>query len=121
MIKFRDYQKEIIDKSLSILLKHRFVYLAMEVRTGKTFTSLGIAQALFLKNVLFITKKKAIGSIEKDYQDLAPKFKLIVAALLLDVIAVESSIIPSENVTTPFASAVTALLAAVVPSVVTSR
>ena len=78
MIKFRDYQKEIIDKSLSILLKHRFVYLAMEVRTGKTFTSLGIAQALFLKNVLFITKKKAIGSIEKDYQDLAPKFKLIV-------------------------------------------
>ena len=49
MIKFRDYQKEIIDKSLSVLLKHRFVYLAMEVRTGKTFTSLGIAQALFLK------------------------------------------------------------------------
>ena len=78
MIKFRDYQKEIIDKSLSILLNHRFVYLAMEVRPGKTFTSLGIAQALFLKNVLFITKKKAIGSIEKDYQDLAPKFKLIV-------------------------------------------
>jgi hypothetical protein len=78
MIKFRDYQQEIIDKALSVLLKHRFVYLAMEVRTGKTFTSLGIAQSLFLKNILFVTKKKAISSIEKDYKDLAPKFKLIV-------------------------------------------
>ena len=78
MIKFRDYQQEIIDKALSVLLKYRFVYLAMEVRTGKTFTSLGIAQSLFLKNILFVTKKKAISSIEKDYKDLAPKFKLIV-------------------------------------------
>ena len=33
---------------------------------------------MFQKNVLFITKKKAISSIEKDYKELAPKFKLIV-------------------------------------------
>ena len=50
----------------------------MEVRTGKTLTSLGIAEKMFMNNVLFITKKKAISSIENDYKLLSPKFKLIV-------------------------------------------
>ena len=77
-MEFRKYQKEIIDKSLGVLLKYNFVYLAMEVRTGKTLTSLGIAQSLFVNNVLFITKKKAISSIENDYKLLSPKYKLIV-------------------------------------------
>ena len=40
-MEFRQYQKEIIEKGLSILKKHKFLYLAMEVRTGKTLTSLG--------------------------------------------------------------------------------
>jgi len=78
MVIFRDYQTTIMDKSLPILLKYRFLYLAMEVRTGKTLTSLGIAKSLFQKNVLFVTKKKAISSIEKDYKLLSPKYKLIV-------------------------------------------
>lgn len=78
MVKFRDYQSDIIDKSIPILLKHRFLYLAMEVRTGKTLTSLGIAKTLYQKNVLFVTKKKAITSIEHDYKLLSPKYKLIV-------------------------------------------
>ena len=77
-MEFREYQKEIIDKSVGVLLKYNFVYLAMEVRTGKTLTSLGIAQSMFMKNVLFITKKKAISSIENDYKLLSPKYKLIV-------------------------------------------
>tara|TARA_R100001509_G_scaffold152105_1_gene111950 strand:+ start:823 stop:2052 length:1230 start_codon:yes stop_codon:yes gene_type:complete len=75
---FRDYQLEIIDKGMGLIMKHGFVYLGMEVRTGKTLTSLGIAQKMFMNNVLFITKKKAITSIEKDYKLLSPKFKLIV-------------------------------------------
>jgi len=77
-MEFREYQKEIIDKSVGVLLKYNFVYLAMEVRTGKTLTSLGIAQSMFMNNVLFITKKKAISSIESDYKLLSPKYKLIV-------------------------------------------
>ena len=77
-MEFREYQKEIIDKSVGVLLKYNFVYLAMEVRTGKTLTSLGIAQSMFMNNVLFITKKKAISSIENDYKLLSPKYKLIV-------------------------------------------
>ena len=57
---FREYQTDIINKGADILLKHRFLYLAMEVRTGKTLTSLGIAEKVKVDTVLFITKKKAI-------------------------------------------------------------
>jgi len=77
-MKFRDYQNEIIDKAVKIFCYgySNFVYLAMEVRTGKTLTSLGICTELEAKNVLFITKKKAISSIEHDYYLLNPKFYL---------------------------------------------
>lgn len=78
MIEFRDYQEDIISRGTSILQEHRFLYLAMEVRTGKTLTSLGICSKLKLKNVLFVTKKKAISSIESDYQLLNPNFKLTI-------------------------------------------
>ena len=77
-ITFRKYQKDIIIKSLPIISKHRFLYLAMEVRTGKTFTSLGIAEQLRARNVLFLTKKKAIKSIEDDYDQLNPTFNICV-------------------------------------------
>ncbi len=78
MIEFRDYQKDIIARGIGILKPHRFLYLAMEVRTGKTLTSLGICDKLQVKKVLFITKKKAISSIEKDYELLIPDFELVV-------------------------------------------
>ena len=50
----------------------------MEVRTGKTLTSLGIAQKLGANNVLFLTKKKAIPSIEHDYGLLDPAYNISV-------------------------------------------
>ena len=75
-MEFRQYQKEIIEEGLSVLKTHRFLYLAMEVRTGKTLTSLGLADRLNCKNVLFITKKKAISSIENDYKLLHPGYVL---------------------------------------------
>jgi hypothetical protein len=77
-IKFREYQTDIIDKASQILSSSGFVYLAMEVRTGKTLTSLGIAEKINAQDVLFITKKKAISSIEKDYSLLKPSFSLSV-------------------------------------------
>lgn len=40
----------------------------MEVRTGKTHVALKIADSCFNK-VLFVTKKKAIGSIESDFKN----------------------------------------------------
>jgi hypothetical protein len=78
MFKFRGYQWEIIDKASEKIEKHGFVYLAMEVRTGKTLTSLGIAQSLGCQEVLFVTKKKAISSIEEDYEMMNPTFRLSV-------------------------------------------
>ena len=60
MIEFRDYQKNIISQGTEILKDKGFLYLAMEVRTGKTLTSLGIADQMEVEHVLFLTKKKAI-------------------------------------------------------------
>ena len=54
-MEFRDYQLEIIDKGVDVIKKYDFVYLAMEVRTGKTLTSLGICDKLGATNVLFVT------------------------------------------------------------------
>lgn len=75
-MKYRDYQLDIIKKGAGVLMQHRFLYLAMEVRTGKTLTSLGTAASLGVDSVLFITKKKAISSIERDYDMLSPSFKI---------------------------------------------
>lgn len=77
-IKFRDYQHDIIRSGTDILNKFGFLYLAMEVRTGKTLTSLGIAEKVSSNKVLFLTKKKAVGSIEKDYELLNPPYHLTV-------------------------------------------
>lgn len=76
MVEFRDYQTKIIHKGVDVIRKSRFLYLAMEVRTGKTLTSLGIASRLDVYNVLFVTKKKAISNIEGDYKLLGPNYTL---------------------------------------------
>jgi len=74
-LSWRPYQKRIISKAREVINKYGFIYLAMEVRTGKTLTSLGIAQACGFRNVVFLTKKKAISSIVSDYKLLNPNFK----------------------------------------------
>lgn len=78
MFEFRPYQREIIAKATSKLSTLGIIMLAMQVRTGKTLTALGIAQKLGVKKVLFVTKKKVITSrtIHSDYQLLAPGFAL---------------------------------------------
>ena len=73
-LNWRTYQQRIINQGREVLNKYRFVYLAMEVRTGKTLTALGIAKACAYRNVVFLTKKKAISSIIKDYELLQPNF-----------------------------------------------
>lgn len=75
-IKLRDYQDSIVLEGSLILEKYKILYLAMEVRTGKTLTALSIAKVY--NNVLFVTKKKAISSIENDYELLNPAYKLTV-------------------------------------------
>lgn len=69
MKSLREYQVELALKGSLILQTLKIVYLAMEVRTGKTATALSIAQMTKAKRVLFITKIKAMDSVRQDYMD----------------------------------------------------
>tara|TARA_R110000851_G_scaffold14161_4_gene48147 strand:- start:314 stop:1744 length:1431 start_codon:yes stop_codon:yes gene_type:complete len=77
-ITLRDYQQKIVIAGAEVLIVNNFLYLTMEVRTGKTLTSMSISQLLNCKKVLFVTKKKAISSIESDYDMLYPDFSITV-------------------------------------------
>ena len=66
-MKLRDYQIDIAKNACDILKKLHIVYLSAEVRTGKTLMALETARLYSAKNVLFLTKKKAISSIDADY------------------------------------------------------
>ena len=76
-MEFRDYQESIIARGTDLILRNRFVYLAMQVRTGKTLTSLGIADKI-AKKVLFLTKKKAMKDVVSDYNNFGFDFDLTV-------------------------------------------
>lgn len=60
----RDYQEEISTKAANLLRSKGIAYLAMEVRTGKTITAMATASKFGAKNILFVTKKKAMTDIE---------------------------------------------------------
>lgn len=77
-MELRNYQKSIVSRAKQILGVNRFVYLAMEVRTGKTLTSLSIADEMGVDKVLFLTKKKAMGSIKEDSMKLCPSYELFI-------------------------------------------
>ena len=68
MNKLRDYQLQLSELAANKLDLLGFVYLAMEVRTGKTITALNAAKLYGAKNVLFVTKIKAFSSIQNDYK-----------------------------------------------------
>ena len=76
MIELRNYQKQIVKEGLGIISQYGLLYLAMEVRTGKTLTALSICDKLCASNVLFITKLKVVPGILKDHRDLGCYFKL---------------------------------------------
>lgn len=76
--KLHTYQEEITQKALPILNEYGCVYLAMEVRTGKTLTALNICKELKAKNILFLTKKKAISSILKDFELLGKPYEITI-------------------------------------------
>ena len=59
-MEFRDYQLEMIKKAKPLLEKDRFVYLAMEVRTGKTLTSLGVSALLPVQTFCLLLKRKQL-------------------------------------------------------------
>lgn len=76
MVNLRDYQTSLSEQAADILNEFGLVYLSMEVRTGKTLTALNTALLFGVSNVLFVTKKKAISSVENDYKLLSPDYTL---------------------------------------------
>lgn len=76
MLELRPYQVELIDDCVKTLHRYKLVYLAAQTRTGKTFMSLFAAKEYNAKHILFLTKKKALKSIEHDYNLGEFTFKL---------------------------------------------
>jgi hypothetical protein len=77
-MKLRDYQIKISAQAAEVLDHKKIVYLAMEVRTGKTLTALNTAKLFGAKKVLFLTKKKAISSIQWDFDNFDFDFDLTI-------------------------------------------
>lgn len=78
MITLRDYQLSIASDACQLLQQYGIAYLSMEVRTGKTITALEAARVYGASRVLFVTRKKAISSIEDDYAAMQPGFEILI-------------------------------------------
>ncbi len=78
-MELRNYQTRLSKEAAEILQRKKIVYLAMEVRTGKTITALQTAENYGAKNVLFLTKLKAFSSVQSDYDNINFTFKLTIA------------------------------------------
>jgi len=74
----RDYQISISDKAADIIRKHGLVYLAMQVRCGKTVTALLTAEKVGVEVILFLTKKKVISGILDDHKAFGIKADIVV-------------------------------------------
>ena len=77
-MELREYQIRIANQAAEKVNEYGFCYIAAEVRTGKTLMALKTAELLGCKKVLFLTKKKAIKSIETDYANFEFQYKLTV-------------------------------------------
>lgn len=62
------HQIDIANKAYEILKNHMIVYLSMEERTGKTLTSILLCEKTKAKNILIITKKKALAGWDDTFR-----------------------------------------------------
>jgi hypothetical protein len=76
MITLDPHQIKAVADGKRILTNYGLVYVAGEVRTRKTVIAITIIHELKYSSCLFITKKKVITGIEKDYNLCEYKFKL---------------------------------------------
>ena len=76
VFKLRDYQVQLSLDVTAKLKAYKICILNAEVRCGKTHVALDVASTY--NNVLFITKKKAISSIEDDYDTAGHTFPITI-------------------------------------------
>ena len=74
----RDYQLDLANKVHDIIKNNGLAYLAAQVRCGKTGVALKVCEMLGKKDVLFVTKKGAISSIQNDYKGFGFTYNLTV-------------------------------------------
>jgi DNA replication protein DnaC len=78
-MELRDYQYKLSVEASYKLVHYGMAYLSMEVRTGKTLTSIAAAENYikavdnYVGKVLFVTKKKAINDIIEQYMEYNPE------------------------------------------------
>ena len=77
-MQLRDYQTDLSNQACQILATYKIIYLSIQVRCGKTLIALETCKKFGAKNVLFITKIKAMQSIESDYDNFGYKFGLTI-------------------------------------------
>jgi len=78
-MQLRQYQQDISTAACELLKEYKIAYLNMQVRTGKTITAFETVKKFGTKDVIFVTKKKAMQSVEKDYlENYANDFKLFI-------------------------------------------
>jgi hypothetical protein len=76
-MQLRQYQQDISTAACELLKQYKIAYLNMQVRTGKTITAFETVKKYGAKIVIFVTKKKAMQSVEQDYlQNYAKDFQL---------------------------------------------
>lgn len=77
-MKLRPYQEDIAQQANAILHTYWLCYITAQVRTWKTLMALQTAMLYGAKSVLFVTKKKAISSIQDDYKAMGYLFDITV-------------------------------------------
>jgi len=75
MIELRPDQRITVDKGKEILKRYNLLYLAAEVRTGKSVMAMTIAKELGFRRILFLSMLKALSSIKADYAKLGHLFQ----------------------------------------------
>lgn len=78
MLQLRDYQSKLAKEGVEILTHKKIVYYCCEVRIGKTAIALETCKLFGAKKVLFVTKKKAISSIERDHFNFGYEFEIVI-------------------------------------------
>lgn len=78
MIQLLPHQEKAKSEIVRILNEKKLCYLNGETRSGKSLTVLFSAADFGAKKVIFITKKKAISSIESDFEKSKLTYKLTV-------------------------------------------
>lgn len=86
-MKLFPHQEEILAQALDVLKKHRFLYLTLETRVGKTPISIMAAFEIADK-VLFATKKSAMKDISETYAKLSEDYDL--SHKRLDIVSCDS-------------------------------